>query len=547
MKKSDLKKLLALGAAVTAAAAATTAIVLIKRRNDAKLLEEKTKTLTQKNAYITGGGISALASALYLVRDCGMMPANVHIFTTGTPNTGSERTGYICRRGKLINTKDSLNFFDLVSDVSSLDIPDLTVCDEILNIYRSTPISRSITLIDKDNNVTDISKLRLSRQHAHAITSLIEAKENTLGAVPLCDVLPQDFFLSSFWKVISAAYGFNTTSSAYELVRCIEHIDSLLAGTIPSEFDRYDEIILPLTAHLKKIGVDVRESAYVTDIDFEGGRADAIHFVDNAVRKTHYMNDGDIVIMPTDNMGRCESVGSFNEPAPDMYVSDYDLWYNLSKKSDAFKDPSDFFNEMNGAHTEEFTVTLSNRLLPELIDKVTCGALGSDGVIVLDNSSWKMTICAIPSTHFKNQSEDVTVLWGTASEYSNLGEKSGKPMTCCSGAEILYELVSCLNLDEVWDDIRETVINVIPCHKKYGNAVLSPVDSKLEIIPTGISNLAVSGDFAQSDNDTVLSEEYSVTTARKAVYKLMKTNRKMFESKPRSLREIRKSLKKLSV
>ena len=27
-----------------------------------------------------------------------------------------------------------MNFFDLISDVDSLDIPDLTVCDEILNI-----------------------------------------------------------------------------------------------------------------------------------------------------------------------------------------------------------------------------------------------------------------------------------------------------------------------------------------------------------------------------------------------------------------------------
>lgn len=85
MKKSDLKKLLAIGAAVTAAAAAGTAVVLIKRHRDAKLLEEKTKTLAMKNAYITGGGISALASALYLVRDCGMDAANVHVFTNGTP------------------------------------------------------------------------------------------------------------------------------------------------------------------------------------------------------------------------------------------------------------------------------------------------------------------------------------------------------------------------------------------------------------------------------------------------------------------------------
>ena len=64
--------------------------------------------------------------------------------------------------------------------------------------------------------------------------------------------------------------------------------------------------------------------------------------------------------------------------------------------------------------SEEFTITLSNKLLPELIDKVTCGALGRNGIIVLDDSNWKMTVCAVPPTYFKDQSEDITVLWGCA-------------------------------------------------------------------------------------------------------------------------------------
>lgn len=109
----------------------------------------------------------------------------------------------------------------------------------------------------------------------------------------------------------------------------------------------------------------------------------------------------------------------------------------------------------------------------------------------------EMTVCAVPSTYFKDQSEDITVLWGCAMRPNCDGDRSGKTMTECSGAEILYELVSCFNLDEVWDDIRETVVNVIPCHRRYGTSYLSPVNSKLEIIPTGIKNFAVSGDFCR--------------------------------------------------
>ncbi|MBQ8300813.1 MAG: oleate hydratase, partial [Clostridia bacterium] len=73
----------------------------------------------------------------------------------------------------------------------------------------------------------------------------------------------------------------------------------------------------------------------------------------------------------------------------------------------------------------------------------------------------------------------------------------------------------------------------------------SPAISKLEIIPTGIENFAVSGDFAESDNDTVFSEEYAVTTARVATYKLMKKGKRIFESKKASSRSINKMLKNL--
>lgn len=159
MKKSDLTKLIAIGAAVTAAAA-TTAIVISKHKKHKTMLAEHTKTLTKKQAYITGGGLSAFASALYLVRDCGFTPENIHIFTNGTRDCGNNETGFICHRGKTISIKDSMNFFDLISDVDSLDIPDLTVCDEILNIYRANIYPRSVTLIDQDKNVIDSSKSR---------------------------------------------------------------------------------------------------------------------------------------------------------------------------------------------------------------------------------------------------------------------------------------------------------------------------------------------------------------------------------------------------
>lgn len=543
MKKSDIKKLLTIGAVVTAAAT-TTAIVMAKRHKHKLKIAEKTESLSHQQAYITGGGISAFASAFYLVRDCGFKPANIHIFTNTSYNCGNSKTGYICRRGKIINELNSMNLLDLMSNVNSLDIPDLTVCDELLNINRTNSRLRNITLIDSEQNVLDASKIRIDSKSRKTILSLMQSKTDNLRSIPLCDVFDICFFDSDFWKLISASYGFSDESSAYEFITCLLYMNNILSGTIPADFDRYEEFVEPLREHLKNEGVDIRERAIVTDINFNDGKADAVHFVDSGIRKTFYLNDGDLCIMPTDEMDKCESIGNFNSPAEKTDETPYQLWENIAEKNPEFPNPSQFFSEDELDMSEEFTITLSSRLFPELIDKVTCGALGNDGIIVLDNSSWKMTLCAIPSTHFKNQNEDVTVLWGTATNFTKDGEHCGKPMTQCSGAEILYELVSCFNLDEVWDDISETVINVIPCRRKYAKSLLKPVQSKFEIIPTGIENFAVSGDFAQSENNTVFSEEYSVSTARTATYKLTQNKGKIFESKPCSCTVIKSLLKK---
>ena len=541
MKKNDLAKILAVSAVVAAAAGAA---YLVYRYNKNKQEEaERTDKLLNANAYILGGGLSAYAAALYLARDCGVKPENIHVLTDKKYERGNAENGYICRRGKIIDDKNSKNLFDLIKDIQSLEIPDLTVCDEILNIYNARNAMRPITFIDGDGVVTDISKIRLSKEYRQTIISLMRGRKENLVSLPLRAVFDDDFFDTNFWKLIRASYGFNEGSSAYEFVNAIAHIDDALSGTMPSDFDRYEEITEPLKAHIISMGVDVCENSYATDVDFENGVVDAVHYTDNGVRRVVYLNDGDICILPTDEMAECETFGSFNESAPRTFGEPYLLWQRLAEKHMAFKNPSALFDDSDDTMAQEFTITLKNRMLPELIDRVTCGALGHDGVIVLDNSAWKMTICAVPASHFKDMDEEMAVIWGTASCYDAEGEKTGKAMTNCSGAEILYELVSCLNLDEAWDDIRETVVNVIPCHRRYDGAYLAPVESKLEIIPTGISNLAISGDFADGDG-SIFTEEYTVTTAKTAAYRLSANRRKIHTASKVSLSGIKKTLKR---
>ena len=541
MKKSDLTKLIALGALSVAAAGAVAMIYRYQKGKAASA--EKAARLSEANAYILGGGLSAYASALYLVRDCGFTGSNIHVYTNPSASHGDAENGYICRRGRLVDENNSPNFFDLIKDVRSLDISDFTICDEILNMYSARGRARSVTFVDDNKDVISISDIRLDRENRRRIAELLKTRREVLVSVPLHEIFGEGFFTSEFWKLVRATYGFSKYSNAYEFVIAMAHIDDMLTGTIPADYDRNEELIEPLKAHLEELGVDIEHDASVTDVDFEQGSASAVHYTAGGVRKTVYLNENDICIFPTDEMAQSEAFGSFDESPERDFGEPYALWKKLAQKQPAFKNPEALFESGSTHMSVEFTVTLKNHLLPELIDKVTCGALGIDGVIVLDNSKWKITFCAVPPSHFKNLDDNMAVLWGTAARHDRSGDFAPKPMTDCSGSEILYELVSCLNLGEAWDEIRETVINVIPCHRRFDKAFLAPVASKLEIIPTQLSNFAISGDFVSGDG-SVFTEEFAVTTAKIAAYRLSNSKKKIYRAGKSASRDIKRALAK---
>ena len=99
-----------------------------------------------------------------------------------------------------------MNFFDLISDVDSLDIPDLTVCDEILNIYRANIYPRSVTLIDQDKNVIGSSKIKVSKSHRNAILALMQSKRSQIQSASIFDVMDRRFLpftvLETYFRII---------------------------------------------------------------------------------------------------------------------------------------------------------------------------------------------------------------------------------------------------------------------------------------------------------------------------------------------------------
>ena len=106
-----------------------------------------------------------------------------------------------------------------------------------------------------------------------------------------------------------------------------------------------------------------------------------------------------------------------------------------------------------------------------------------------------------------------------------IGDFVEKPMSECSGREILHELCGHLNFDF---DTTFAAANGIPCRMPYITSMLMPsAKGDRPPVPSCARNLAVVSQFVEIPEDVVFTVEYSVRTAQIVVYELLDIRREI--------------------
>lgn len=165
------------------------------------------------------------------------------------------------------------------------------------------------------------------------------------------------------------------------------------------------------------------------------------------------------------------------------------------------------------------------------------------------DSAWLLSSVVAAQPHFANQPQEVTCFWGYGLYIQADGDYVKKPMRDCTGQEILLEYLHHLHIsEEEIAQLMETVINVIPCYMPVVNAQFEPrrYTDRPRVVPAGSKNFALVGQFVEIPKDMVFTEEYSVRSARMAVYTLMGVNTPICPVTPynRRLKVILRALKK---
>ncbi len=550
MEKSNMMKLLALGAAATAAGvAAKTLYERTGNSKKAKRMNSKNNSVIPKGkAYFVGGGLGSLAGAAYLIRDC-KMPGNqitifegMPIFGGSNDGIGTPEKGFVCRGGRMLNEETYENFWELFRSIPSLSKPGRSVTEEILDFDHSHPTSAKARLIDKDGTILDVKSMGFNQKERMALLKLMNTPEEKLDDMTIEEWFADTphFFTTNFWYMWQTTFAFQKWSSLFEFRRYMRRMIlefsriNTLEGVTRTPLNQYDSVIRPLETYLRKEGVIFAENCTVTDIDFAEGdeiTAKVLHLTDHGVTRLLELEDEDICIMTNACMTDSATLGDLHTPAPAPVLRPIsgELWSKVAVKKQGLGNPYPFFGDANETNWLSFTVTSKGNKLLKLIEDYSGNVPGSGALMTFKDSNWLMSIVVAAQPHFPNQPMDQTIFWGYGLYTDKIGDYIKKPMKDCTGEELLTELLCHLHMEDRKDEIMADVVNVIPCMMPYVDAQFQPrkMVDRPEVVPAGSTNFAMISQFVEIPEDMVFTEEYSVRAARIAVYTLMGIDKKI--------------------
>lgn len=515
-------------------------------RNYDRVHPRKPEGIENRHAYIVGGGIAGLSAAAFLVRDAQMPGKNIivydqlPVFGGSMDACGNAETGYISRGERELEPYMEC-LWDLFSTIPSLYEEGRTVLDETRECNKNLEINSSHRLWEKGFIPHDESTMGLSPKVQEQMVKMMITPEEQLENISIDEWFSKDFFESNLWYYWSAMLAFQPYQSLIEMrryaVRFMHqlHLIKSLKQILRTKYDQYHSLILPLQKYLTDNGVQFIADTTVTDMDMDiQGKlktVTALKLLCDGTETIQPVAKEDLVLFTNGSMTQNSTRGSMTE-APIMNMDTknrgcFTLWEKLAAKCDDFGHPEKFAFDPIKTNFVSTTLTITD--YPEFfeyLEKKSGNQIGTAGVTTFIDSPWYMSYNAAIQPVDPNQPENVQVLWLYGLHSNNKGAYVKKPMTECSGEEILKELLYFCGLEDKYEEIRSHCI-AIPTVMPYITSQFMPRGQKDRptIIPEGSQNLAFIGQFVELPGDVVFTVETSVRTAMTAVYRMLHLDR----------------------
>jgi oleate hydratase len=138
------------------------------------------------------------------------------------------------------------------------------------------------------------------------------------------------------------------------------------------------------------------------------------------------------------------------------------LWETIAAGRPEFGNPAAFADHVDQSKWVSFTATLSDPTFLRIVRDLTGNIPGEGGLITFPQSRWLASIVIPHQPHFIGQPDDVSVFWGYGLLVDEPGDFVKKPMSACTGREILTEVLGHLRVQAEASKILGDAI-CIPC------------------------------------------------------------------------------------
>ena len=295
-------------------------------------------------------------------------------------------------------------------------------------------------------------------------------------------------------------------------------------------YNQYDSLVRPLYKWLNERGVKFEINTRVIDITFSEIPGQ-ITVTDLILEKPGQSSSiavkaDDLVFVTLGSMTEASSLGDMETAAKLGAKSDggaWRLWEAIAWNRPEFGTPAAFNSHIDKSKWLSFTLTIQDSLLLHALAGFTGNVPGEGGLLTFPDSAWLASIVIPYQPHFIAQPDDVSVLWDHGLLVNAIGDFVKKPMTDCTGREILTEILGQLHVGG--DDARAILEGsiCIPCMMPFITSQFLPRDrgDRPQVVPRGSTNLAFMGQFCELLDDVAFTVEYSIRSAQTAVQSLL--------------------------
>jgi oleate hydratase len=303
-----------------------------------------------------------------------------------------------------------------------------------------------------------------------------------------------------------------------------------MTGVMRTPLNQHQNFIEPLVRWLTPHRVTFLTGAFVQDIGFapapERITVDRLDYERGGKATSVTVAPEDIVLVTTGSQAADRCAGSMSEPPrPQPTGRSFALWQRLARGRTDFGKPEAFFGpaRIPDSLWVTFTVTDTGSEFVNQMATRTDSQAGRGGLVTLKDSGWVISLSVFHQPEIIEQPKGTSVWWGYGLYPDRNGDFVKKPMTACSGAEVLEETLKQLRFDKQFGSIMASSI-CVPCYMPYVNNVWLPW-SRGDMpppVPNGATNLGLIGQYIDMPAEIAFTIECSVRSAWVAIRTLLK-------------------------